>query len=403
VSHSLHLFCWEGVDRLGHVSNGQIYACNIIDARVKLREKNLVVRSIIKQRNSIFNLHRRAIKSQEIMVFARQLATTTASRIPFIQALELISSNQNNVLLKQLLISIHQDIESGLLFSESLKKHPKFFCALFCNLVAVGESSGTLNQMLLKIAIYLENKERLKQKIKKSLIYPLTLIGMAGLVTVSLFIFIIPQFESLFSNFGAELPKSTAFIISLSQYIQKYGHYSIFLIVSCSLVFRTLYRHCESIKAYIDKVLLLMPISGSILQKIIVVRFTSTISITYAAGLPLIDALKLVLSIVGNRVYFDGVNNIITKVMQGETLQLAMHETHLFPDFVINMISLGEESGRVEDMLRYVSDYYEKSIEQTIDTLSNLLEPFIMTVLGIIIGCLVFAMYFPILKLGSVV
>lgn len=403
MSHKEYLFYWKGVNRFGEFSKGHILARNITIAQDKLRQQDVIVRNISKKPNFVFWFYSRTVRSKEIAMLSRQMATTIATGIPFMQALQLISYNQSNYFLTEVLLYIQQDMQSGLSFSDALQKYPKIFNSLFINLVKIGEDSGTLNIILDKIATYLENKEKTKQKLKKSLTYPVILICMAIVLMVCLLIFLIPQFELLYKNFGATLPKFTLFVISISKYVQIYWGYVFVSLLLTFAICYYFYKYNRGFILLIDKLLLVIPIYGAILQKIILSRFMGVLAVTYTAGLSLIDALRLVINIVDNATYIKATNLIITKISEGERLQEAMRDSYMFPDFIINMISIGEESGSLAEMLIYVANYYEKTVEQEITAFSNLLEPFIMTMIGILIGVVVIAMYFPILKLGTVI
>ncbi|MDF1757979.1 MAG: type II secretion system F family protein [Legionellaceae bacterium] len=403
MSHNIFIYTFSGINRLGESTTGKLFASSLYDARDILRRRDIIVTSLSKKNNWNYIRNNRAISPRDINIFTRQIATTLNVGIPFKQALDLICNNQSSSSLRWLMQSIQQDIESGLLLSESISKHPKLFNPFYCNLVAVGEGSGTLKIMLNRISEYLNNKEKTKKKIKKIITYPIILLIMAIMVSVCVLIFIIPQFETLFRTVNAELPLITTLLLYISKYTQNNLGYGVLVVTSISLIFRILYDFSYQFTIIVDTFLLKVPIVGNIIQKIILSRFTNALAVTYSSGMTMIESLKLVECLVGNKAYVKAVKILITKISEGEQLQFAMRTTRMFPDFVINMLSVGEESGSLDDMLRYVADYYDKAVENDIYKYSNLLEPTIMVILGIIIGGLVFAMYFPILKLGSVV
>lgn len=388
---------------IGERARGQIAAQDITDAKNQLRKKGIIVHSVMRKYRPLFSLHNKTIKAHDISAFSRQLSTMIKTGLSFVQALELIASSQINPRMQQLMLTLQQDVKAGLTCAEALRQHPKLFNALVCNIVAAGEESGTLGVMLTKIALHLENMERIKQRIKKTLAYPLTVMLMASFVTVGLLVCVVPQFESLFRSFGAELPFATLCVIHSSQFMQ--AHWIGILIIMYLHIagFRYAHRYWPRFIRLMDKLMLSTPIFGSILQKMIIARFASALSITHAAGLPLVEALKWVAVATSNTLYTEGIHHIRLMISQGERLQSAMRDTGLFPEFVIHMVSLGEESGTMDDMLRHVANYYEDTVDHTIHTLSSILEPLIMALLGIIIGGLIVAMYFPILKLGSIV
>ncbi|AHE67210.1 type II secretion system F family protein [Legionella oakridgensis] len=393
---------WEGVNQSGEKLNGVIDARSIAIAKTELRKQGVITRKIVKKRAPFFKKSKK-IKPIDITVFSRQMATMIEAGIPLIQSFEIVAKGQSNQRMKDLIETIKKDVESGLTLAESLKKHPAFFNELFCNLVDAGEKSGSLDVMLDKIATYKEKIETIKKKIKKALTYPMAVIVVAFLVTAGLLIFVVPQFESLFEGFGADLPALTRGVISLSEFFQSYW-YIIFGLLGLG-VYSFIYarNHSAHFAHQVDRYLLKIPVVGTILEKAAIARFSRTLSITFAAGLPLVEALKSVSGATGNILYAEATDKIREEVSNGQQMQIAMENTKLFPNMVVQMIAIGEESGALEQMLTKVADFFEEEVDNAVDSLSSLLEPMIMAILGILVGGLVVAMYLPIFKLGSVV
>ena len=396
-------FQWRGVNRSGETVNGLIEAHALSIAKANLRKQGITIKSIAKKRKSLFDKHNKKVKPGDIAVFSRQMATMMDAGIPLIKSFDIISKGHTNKRMKDLIETIKKDVESGLTLAESLNKHPAFFNDLFCNLVDAGEKSGSLDTMLAKVATYKEKIETIKKKIKKALTYPMAVLAIAFLVSAGLLIFVVPQFESLFKGFGADLPAMTRMVITLSSFFQTYW-YLIFGVIS-AILYAFIYAKAHSPKFAhsIDRTMLRLPIIGTILEKAAIARFSRTLAITFAAGLPLIEALKAVGGATGNIIFAEATEKISEEVASGQQLNVAMGNTKLFPIMVIQMVAIGEESGALEQMLSKIADFYEEAVDNAVDALSSLLEPMIMAILGILVGGLVIAMYMPIFKLGSVV
>jgi type IV pilus assembly protein PilC len=331
------------------------------------------------------------------------MATMIQAGIPLIQAFDIVANGQTNNKMKELINDIKIEVESGSNLADALKKHPLFFNDLFCNLVDAGEKSGSLDVMLDKVATYMEKIETIKKKIKKALTYPMAVLAIAFLVTALLLIFVVPQFESLFQGFGADLPALTRGVISMSKIFEDYWYLIFGSVGGVIYAFNRAKKQSATFAQSIDRMMLKAPIIGSILEQASIARFTRTLSITFAAGLPLIEALKAVAGATGNIIYADATQIIGEEVSTGTQLNMAMKNTNLFPNMVIQMIAIGEESGKLEQMLSKVADVFEENVDNAVDALSSLLEPLIMSILGVLVGGLVIAMYLPIFKLGSVV
>jgi type IV pilus assembly protein PilC len=402
-SNPLITYQYHGINRSGDKVVGEIDARSVAIAKADLRKKGIISQKILKKRKPLFDRKNKKITAGDITVFTRQLATMIESGIPLVQSFDIVAKGQSNKRVQELINTIKEDVETGLTLAEALQKHPKYFNDLYCNLIDAGEKSGSLDLMLNKVSTYKEKIETIKKKIKKALTYPTAVLVVAFLVTAGLLIFVVPQFESLFAGFGADLPALTRMVIQMSAFFQAWW-YIIFGVLGLAIygLIEAL-RRSKSFARGFDRFLLKIPIIGTILEKAAIARFARTLSITFAAGLPLVDALKSVSGATGNILFSEATNKIRSEVSTGQQMKIAMEHTGMFPNMVIQMVSIGEESGALEKMLSKVADFYEEEVDTAVDSLSSLLEPFIMAILGILVGGLVIAMYMPIFKLGSVV
>lgn len=399
-----YTFAYAGISKAGKRISGEINASSIALAKANLRNQGVLIKKIRKKSTPLLSKSGKRISQQEITVFSRQLATMLTSGIPLVQALDIVARGVDNSRLQKLIISIKTDIETGTPLAEAFKKKPKYFNDLFCNLVEAGEQSGSLDIMLDKVATYKEKIESIKGKIKKALFYPTAVLVVAMLVTAGLLIFVIPQFESLFSGFGADLPALTRFVIKLSETVQQYWWLMFGIIIGAVWALVVAKRKSPQVANTIDRLSLQIPVIGKILKNAAIARFARTLSITFAAGLPLVDALKSVAGATGNILFYNAVNDMRENIASGQQMHVAMRaNAKLFPMMIIQMVGIGEESGSLESMLSKTADFYEEDVDNAVDALSSLLEPLIMAILGILIGGLVIAMYLPIFKLGSVV
>ncbi len=398
------VFLWEGTDKRRNRVSGEIISTDPTLAKAELRQQGIVPLKIKKKPTPLFSgLRKDKIKSVDIAVFTRQLSTMMSAGIPIVQGLEILSKGTGNTKLQALITILKVDIESGVSFSDALQKHPLYFNKLYCNLSRAGEQSGSLDEMLVRIASYREKIESLKAKIKKALYYPAAVIIIAFLITAGLLIFVVPQFEQVFQGFGADLPVATRFVITMSEAFQDYWFIIFIGIGAATSLFITTRRRSENFAFATDKFMLKLPIIGDILQKAAIARFARTLSITFAAGLPLVDALQSVSGATGNMLYANATLKIRDEVATGKQIQKSMSNTGLFPTMVTQMVGVGEESGSLEFMLSKIADFFEEDVDNAVNSLSSLLEPLIMVILGVIIGGLVIAMYLPIFKLGSVI
>lgn len=402
VASSTTPFLWEGTDRNGKKVKGKSLAIDEATVRADLRRRGVVPTRIKKQSKGLFSGGGK-ITSGDISIFSRQLATMLAAGIPLVQAFEIVGNGHENAAMQKLILSIKSDVEGGNSLAEALAKQPLYFDDLFVNLVESGEQAGALESLLDKIATYKEKTEAIKKKIKKALTYPAAVLVVALVVTTILLIFVIPSFEDLFQGFGADLPAFTRMIIDLSQFVREKGFYIVMIIAGFVSTFIYFQKRSRPFRHFLDRMMLKAPVVGPILQKASIARYARTLSTMFAAGVPLVEALESVAGATGNIVYETGVLQIRDEVATGQRLQIAMENTNLFPNMVVQMIAVGEESGSLDAMSGKVADFYEADVDDAVDNLSSLLEPMIMAILGVLVGGLVVAMYLPIFKLGAVV
>lgn len=395
-------FLWEGKDRKGNKIKGKSMASTEGAVRADLRRQGVVPTRIRKQRGKGFGGGSK-ITTADIAIFSRQLATMLAAGIPLVQAFEIVGAGHENASMQKLILSVKADVEGGSALAEALAKQPLYFDDLFVNLVEAGEQAGALETLLEKIATYKEKTEAIKKKIKKALTYPAAVVVVALIVTTILLIFVIPAFEDLFKGFGADLPTFTRMIIDLSVFVRTNG---VVLAAGAGIAVGTFMyfkKRSRAMRHFLDRMILKFPIIGPIMKKAAIARYARTLSTMFAAGVPLVEALESVAGATGNIVYEEGVLKMRDEVATGQRLQQAMENTDLFPNMVIQMIAVGEESGSLDDMSSKVADFYEDDVDNAVDNLSSLLEPLIMAILGVLVGGLVIAMYLPIFKMGAVI
>jgi len=395
-------FLWEGTDRKGRKIKGKSMASDEAAVRADLRRQGVVTSRIRKQSKGLFS-GAAAITPAHIAIFSRQLATMLSAGIPLVQSFEIVGSGHENPSMQKLIYAVKADVEGGSALAEALAKHPLYFDDLFVNLVEAGEQAGALETLLEKIATYKEKTEAIKKKIKKALTYPAAVLVVAFVVTIILLIFVIPAFEDLFQGFGADLPAFTRMVIDLSEFVRDRGW--LLAMGAAALVSTFFYfkKRSRPMRHFLDRLALKAPIIGPIIQKASIARYARTLSTMFSAGVPLVEALESVSGATGNIVYEIGVLEIRDEVATGQRLQQAMENTDLFPNMVIQMIAVGEESGSLDEMSSKVADFYEEDVDNAVDNLSSLLEPMIMSILGVLVGGLVVAMYLPIFKMGSVI
>lgn len=397
------VYTWEGMDRRGARVKGETRAASMALLRADLRRQGVNPLKVKKKAKPLFGGGKKKIKSQDIAIFSRQLATMMAAGVPLVQAFDIVGRGHENASMQDLVLSIKADIESGTALTEALRKRPLYFDDLFCNLVAAGEQAGVLDVMLDKVALYKEKTESIKGKVKKALFYPASVVAVAVVVTVVILLFVIPQFKSLFSSFGADLPAFTLLVIGMSDFMRDWWWGIALIMVGLGYSFKYLWKRSPKLREIVDRITLKIPIIGSIMHKASIARFARTLSTTFAAGVPLVEALESVAGASGNIVYSDAIMQMREEVATGQALQLSMRQRNLFPHMVIQMTAIGEESGALDNMLTKVADFYEEEVDNAVDSLSSLLEPLIMVVIGTLVGGLVVAMYLPIFKLAAVV
>ena len=395
-------FSWEGKDSKGQKVKGESTGANIALVKASLRRQGIIPNKVRKKSKPLFAVGK-SIKAGDIAIFSRQLATMMASGVPLVQGFEIIGRGHDNPRMQDLLITVKNDIEGGSNLSDALAKHPLYFDDLFCNLVRAGEHAGILDSILDKVATYKEKTEAIKGKIKKALFYPTAVIVVAFLITAILMIFVIPEFENLFSGFGADLPAVTKFVINLSKIFQNWW-WAIFGTIGLTIYgVMQAKRRSKAFQEFLDKVMLKAPIIGPILNKAAIARYARTMATMFAAGVPLVEAMESVAGAVGNVVYGAAVLRMRDEVATGTQLNVAMKSSGMFPNMVVQMTAIGEEAGSMDTMLSKVADFYEEEVDNAVDGLSSLLEPIIMAILGVLIGGLVVAMYMPIFQMGKVV
>jgi type IV pilus assembly protein PilC len=394
-------FSWTGMDKKGNRVTGKSLAPDEAALRADLRRQGIAVNRIKKQSQAFKSGGK--VDAADIAVFSRQLATMLASGIPLVQSFEIVANGNEKPAMQKLVLDIKQDVEGGTSLHEALAKHPLYFDDLFVNLVEAGEQAGALETLLDKIATYKEKTEALKKKIKKALFYPAAVMVVAVIVTIILLLFVIPQFEALFKDFGADLPAFTQFVIGMSRWLQENWYVFFGFIGGTIFTFFYFKKRSKPMREFLDRTALKLPIIGPILFKGAIARFARTLSTMFAAGVPLVEALESVAGATGNIVFENAVLKMRDEVATGQRLQRAMENTGLFPNMVIQMIAVGEEAGALDTMSGKVATFYEAEVDNAVDAMSSLLEPLIMAVLGVLVGGMVVAMYLPIFKLGAVV
>jgi type IV pilus assembly protein PilC len=392
-------FLWEGKDKRGKPVRGKSLAKDEQALRSELRKQGVAPGKIKKQSSSMGG----KVKPEDIAVFSRQLATMLAAGIPLVQSFDIVGAGHEKPAMQKLILDIKNDVEGGVSLHEALGKRPLYFDDLYVNLVEAGEQAGALESLLDKVATYKEKTEALKKKVKKALFYPTAVLVVAVVVTIILLIFVIPQFESLFKGFGADLPAFTQFVINLSKFIQSKGIFIAIVLGAAGYAFFYFKARSRKMREFLDRLSLKFPIIGPIMYKAAIARFSRTLATMFAAGVPLVEAMESVAGACGNIVFENAVMAMRDEVATGTRLQRAMENTGLFPNMVIQMIAVGEEAGALDEMSGKVATFYEAEVDNAVDSMSSLLEPLIMAILGVLVGGLVIAMYLPIFKLGAVV
>ncbi|WP_313516162.1 type II secretion system F family protein [Pseudomonas sp.] len=395
------LFTWEGMDRKGTKVKGELSGVNPALVKAQLRKQGINPTKVRKKGFS-FGTGKK-IKPMDIALFTRQMATMMKAGVPLLSSFDIIMDGQENPNMRKLIDEIKQEVAAGNSFANSLRKKPQYFDDLYCNLVDSGEQSGALETLLDRVATYKEKTELLKKKIKKAMNYPIAVVAVAIIVSAILLIKVVPQFQSVFANFGAELPAFTLMVIGLSEALQEWWFLILIAMFGLGFAFKEAHKRSQKFRDGVDRGVLKLPIVGDILYKSSLARYARTLATTFAAGVPLVDALDSVSGATGNVVFKNAVNRVKADVSTGMQLNFAMRTTGVFPAMAIQMTAIGEESGALDSMLDKVATFYEEEVDNKVDGLTALMEPMIMAVLGVLVGGLIIAMYLPIFQLGSVV
>ncbi len=402
MAKALVSYTYLGADRKGHLRKGEINAASITEAKNLLRRQGISATKVKKLAKPLFGGNNKIVPA-DIAVLSRQIATMLGAGVTLIQSLEMIAQGHAKQSMRKMLGEITSEVQAGIPLSSALRKHPDYFDDLYCDLVETGEQSGALETIYDRIAVYKEKAEALKSKIKKAMFYPIAVVVVAFIVTTILLVFVVPQFEEIFSSFGAELPAFTQLVLGISRFVQDFGVFIAIGMAAFGYFFVRAYKKSPALRDKVDANILKLPVVGEILKKASIARFTRTLSTTFAAGVPLIGALESAAGAAGNAIYRDAILFIRKEVSGGMQMHTAMRATAVFPDMVTQMIAIGEESGAVDDMLSKIASIYEAEVDDMVDGLTSLLEPIIMAVLGVVIGGLIVAMYLPIFQMGNVV
>jgi type IV pilus assembly protein PilC len=397
------IFTWSGKDKSGRTSKGEIQAISQSMAKAQLRQQGITPKAVRKKAKPLFGGKGKAIKASDIAIFTRQLATMLKAGVPLVQSFEIVEEGVENQRMKEMIAGIRVDVASGSGLAPSLAKHPRHFDELFCSLVGSGEDSGTLEVMLDRVATYKEKTEQLKAKIRKAMTYPTAVVAVALVVCAILLIKVVPVFAETFQNFGSELPAFTQFVMNISDFVQEWWFIMLLSIVALVFAFKEIKLRSVAFSEFLDRLALRAPVVGEIVHDAVIARFSRTLSTTFAAGVPLVDALNSTAGAAGNSVYSKAIYGIRDDVTSGSTLYNSIKTSGLFPNMLLQMVSIGEESGALDDMLDKVATHYEEAVDNAVDSLSSLLEPLIMSILGVLVGGLMIAMYLPIFMLGSVI
>ena len=396
-------FVWNGLDRHGRKGQGEIVATSQALAKAQLRKQGITAKSVKKKSKPLFSTMGKDIKAADIAIFSRQMATMMKAGVPLVQSFEIVQEGLENPPMSKLVGEIKSEVSSGGGLAPALAKHPKHFDELFCNLVASGENSGTLEVMLDRVATYKEKTEALKAKIRKAMTYPIAVVTVAIVVTGVLLVKVVPTFAETFKGFGADLPAFTLFVLGISEFVQQWWLFiAVALVLAIWGYFQAIVRS-SNFRGRVDSIALKLPIIGTIVHDAVVARFSRTLATTFAAGVPLVEALDSTAGAAGNAIYAQGIRQIRDDVTSGTSLHLATRGTGLFPAMLLQMTAIGEESGSLDEMLGKVADQYEAQVDNAVDSLSSLMEPIIMSILGVLVGGLMIAMYLPIFMLGTVV
>lgn len=397
------VFTYEGTDKTGKKTKGEITSSNANIAKAELRKKGINPTKVSKKGGFSLAAFGQKVTPGDIALFTRQLATMMKAGVPLVQSFEIVADGVDNPAMKDLILKVRDHVSSGTSFADSVKTQPEHFDDLYCNLIEAGEQSGSLETMLDRLATYKEKTEALKKKIKSAMNYPIAVLVVAGVVSGILLVKVVPQFEEIFAGFGAELPEFTQMVVNMSRFMQEWWFIFLLLIIAFIFLYKELHKKSKAVRDAQERLSLKIPVLGDILDKSCVARFSRTLSTTFAAGVPLVDALETVSGAAGNVVYYDAIKKIKEDVSSGVQLNYSMKQTEVFPNMVIQMVSIGEEAGSLDGMLDKAASYYEEMVDNAVDGLTSLMEPIIMSVLGVVIGGLIIAMYLPIFGMGDAI
>lgn len=398
-----NVYVWQGTDKRGNKTKGEITGTTQANAKALLRKQGIVAKSVKKKPKPMFGSRGKKITPADICVFTRQLATMVKAGVPLVQSFDIVAEGLDNPSMRKLVLEVKTDVAGGASLAGSLQKHRMYFDDLFCNLVEAGEQSGSLETMLDRVATYKEKSEALKSKIKKAMTYPIAVVVVAVVVTGILLVKVVPQFAETFSSFGSELPAFTQFVLSISEFTQEWWYIILAVIIVSVTAFGQAKKRSPAFAAGVDRFMLKAPVAGDIVEQSVYARFSRTLATTFAAGVPLVDALDSVAGAAGNSVYAKAIRDVKEDVTTGTQLNVAIRSSGMFPSMLMQMVAIGEESGALDEMLEKVALHYEEEVDNKVDGLTSLLEPLIMSVLGVLVGGLMIAMYLPIFMLGSAV
>ena len=398
------VFAWEGTDKSGRKTKGEINSSNVNIAKAELRKKGINPTKV-KKKSASFALASFGAKvtPSDIALFTRQLATMMKAGVPLVQSFEIVADGMDNPAMKELILKIRDEVSSGQSFAHAIKTQPEHFDDLFCNLVEAGEQSGALETMLDRLAEYKEKSEQLKGKIKSAMNYPIAVLVVAGVVSGILLVKVVPQFEEIFAGFGAELPEFTQMVVDMSRFMTEWWFVGVAGLAAVFFAFKEAHKRSQAVRDGQERLMLKLPILGGIIDKSCIARFSRTLSTTFSAGVPLVDALESVAGAAGNVVYLEAINKIREEVSGGIQLNTSMKGSGVFPNMVVQMVAIGEESGALDSMLDKAASYYEEMVDNAVDGLTSLMEPIIMSFLGVVIGGLIIAMYLPIFSMGDAI
>ncbi|MDZ4350802.1 MAG: type II secretion system F family protein [Xanthomonadaceae bacterium] len=401
--NAMEVFLWSGTDKRGKKMHGEVQAKSASLVKAELRKQGIQPISVKTRPKPLFGKAGKRITAQDLTVFSRQIATMLQAGVPMVQAFDILAGGQTNPRMKEMLVDLRDQIAGGSSLTEALGSYPVQFDELYRNLVHAGEGAGVLDTVLDTVATYKERTEALKGKIKKALFYPAAVVAVAIIVSAILLIFVIPQFEEVFKNFGADLPAFTVLVVNMSRFMVSWWWLALLIVIGSGVAFISAYKRSEALQHGVDRLLLRLPVIGQILHQSAIARFARTLALTFKAGVPLVEALETVAGATGSQTYGKAVREVGEDVAVGYQLNMAMKQVNIFPHMVVQMVAIGEEAGALDTMLFKVAEFYEQEVNNAVDALSSLLEPFIIVLIGSLVGGMVVAMYLPIFKIAAAV